>query len=41
MFGDFGHGVLMTLFAAWMVMKEKPLAAKKTDNEVRVNMNSI
>ncbi|XP_065211529.1 V-type proton ATPase 116 kDa subunit a 1-like isoform X2 [Planococcus citri] len=34
MFGDFGHGVLMALFAAWMVMKEKPLAAKKTDNEI-------
>ncbi|XP_065211515.1 V-type proton ATPase 116 kDa subunit a 1-like isoform X2 [Planococcus citri] len=34
MFGDFGHGVLMALFAAWMVMKEKPLAAKKIDNEI-------
>lgn len=34
MFGDFGHGLLMTLFAAWMVWKEKPLAAKKSDSEV-------
>lgn len=34
MFGDLGHGILMTLFAGWMVLKEKPLAAKKSDNEV-------
>uniref|UniRef100_A0A1B6H9J3 V-type proton ATPase subunit a n=1 Tax=Homalodisca liturata TaxID=320908 RepID=A0A1B6H9J3_9HEMI len=34
MFGDFGHGLLMALFAAWMVLKEKPLAAKKSDNEI-------
>ena len=34
MFGDFGHGALMALMAAWMVWKEKPLGAKKIDNEV-------
>ncbi|XP_076250753.1 V-type ATPase subunit a family protein Vha100-1 isoform X3 [Rhynchophorus ferrugineus] len=34
MFGDLGHGSLMTIFAAWMVLKEKPLAAKKSDNEI-------
>ena len=34
MFGDVGHGAIMTAFAAWMVLQEKPLAAKKTDNEV-------
>ncbi|KAL7645121.1 UNVERIFIED_CONTAM: hypothetical protein RMT77_003499 [Armadillidium vulgare] len=34
MFGDFGHGVVMALFGAWMVWKEKPLSAKKTDNEI-------
>ncbi len=34
MFGDIGHGFLMAIFAAWMVWKEKPLAAKKSDNEV-------
>ncbi|CAH1405957.1 unnamed protein product [Nezara viridula] len=34
MFGDLGHGAIMTIFAAWMVLQEKPLAAKKTDNEI-------
>ncbi|XP_057670713.1 V-type proton ATPase 116 kDa subunit a 1 isoform X2 [Diorhabda carinulata] len=34
MFGDLGHGLLMTIFGAWMVLKEKPLAAKKSDNEI-------
>ncbi|XP_042902512.1 V-type proton ATPase 116 kDa subunit a 1 isoform X2 [Parasteatoda tepidariorum] len=34
MFGDAGHGLLMTLFAAWMVLKEKGLAAERTDNEI-------
>lgn len=26
----------MTVFAAWMVLREKPLAAKKSDSEVLV-----
>ncbi|XP_050297726.1 V-type proton ATPase 116 kDa subunit a 1 isoform X3 [Anthonomus grandis grandis] len=34
MFGDFGHGLIMAIFGAWMVLKEKPLAAKKSDNEI-------
>jgi V-type H+-transporting ATPase subunit a len=33
MFGDLGHGLLMALFAGWMVLREKFLAAKKSDNE--------
>jgi V-type H+-transporting ATPase subunit a len=39
MFGDAGHGLLMTLFALWMVVKEKPLAAKKIQSEVMSRMN--
>ena len=34
MFGDAGHGMLMTLFGVWMILKEKPLAAKKIDSEI-------
>ncbi|XP_064595376.1 V-type proton ATPase 116 kDa subunit a 1-like isoform X2 [Liolophura sinensis] len=34
MFGDAGHGLIMALFAAWMVLKEKQLMAKKIDDEI-------
>ncbi|XP_049821655.1 V-type proton ATPase 116 kDa subunit a 1 isoform X3 [Aethina tumida] len=34
MFGDLGHGSLMMLFGLWMILKEKPLMAKKSDNEI-------
>lgn len=34
MFGDLGHGAIMALFGLWMIIKEKPLAAKKSDNEI-------
>lgn len=34
MFGDLGHGAIMASFGLWMVLKEKPLAAKKSDNEI-------
>lgn len=34
MFGDMGHGLIMTAFAAWMVIREKQLLVQKSDNEV-------
>ncbi|XP_071788014.1 V-type proton ATPase 116 kDa subunit a 1-like isoform X2 [Asterias amurensis] len=34
MFGDTGHGLIMFLFALWMVMSEKKLAASMGDNEI-------
>lgn len=34
MFGDAGHGLLMFLFALWMVVKEKSLIAKKSTDEI-------
>lgn len=34
MFGDAGHGVLMTMFAAWMVLKEKGIMTQKSQNEI-------
>ncbi|XP_045493844.1 V-type proton ATPase 116 kDa subunit a1-like [Colias croceus] len=34
MFGDMGHGLIMTAFAAIIIILEKPLAKKKTDNEI-------
>lgn len=34
MFGDLGHGIIMTTFALWMVLYEKKLQAKKSTNEI-------
>ncbi|XP_066484393.1 V-type proton ATPase 116 kDa subunit a 1 isoform X1 [Tiliqua scincoides] len=34
MFGDFGHGILMTLFAVWMVIRESRILSQKNDNEM-------
>ncbi|XP_041073453.1 V-type proton ATPase 116 kDa subunit a1 isoform X2 [Carcharodon carcharias] len=34
MFGDFGHGVLMTAFAVWMVLRESRILSQKSENEV-------
>uniref|UniRef100_A0A8D9EM26 V-type proton ATPase subunit a n=1 Tax=Cacopsylla melanoneura TaxID=428564 RepID=A0A8D9EM26_9HEMI len=34
MFGDAGHGVILTLFGAFMVIWEEKLAKKKTNNEI-------
>lgn len=34
MFGDVGHGLLMTLAALWMVLEEKDPKLKNNNNEV-------
>ncbi|XP_038223246.1 V-type proton ATPase 116 kDa subunit a1 [Zerene cesonia] len=34
MFGDLGHGMIMAMFGAWMVIKEVSLGAKKSNNEI-------
>lgn len=34
MFGDLGHGVIMALFALWMVLFENNRKLKNTRNEV-------
>ncbi|BFZ06435.1 hypothetical protein BsWGS_09473 [Bradybaena similaris] len=34
MFGDMGHGLIMFLFALWLVLKEKQLEAKQGQNEI-------
>lgn len=36
MFGDFGHGIIMALFAAWMIWAEKKLSNWKAGGEVRI-----
>lgn len=34
MFGDTGHGIILTLFGAYMVIYEAKLLKKKTNNEI-------
>ncbi|KAJ7313625.1 hypothetical protein JRQ81_005178 [Phrynocephalus forsythii] len=34
MFGDLGHGILMTLFAVWMVIRESRILSQRNDNEM-------
>lgn len=35
MFGDMGHGLLMTCAALYLVIRESRLLAQKSDNEVQ------
>lgn len=35
MFGDVGHGLLMALFALWLVLGENDPKLKNSENEVR------
>ncbi|XP_051888344.1 V-type proton ATPase 116 kDa subunit a [Pristis pectinata] len=34
MFGDFGHGLIMTVFALWMVLSENNSKLRRTRNEI-------
>ncbi|XP_067825003.1 V-type proton ATPase 116 kDa subunit a 1 isoform X2 [Heptranchias perlo] len=34
MFGDFGHGILLTAFAVWMVLRESRILSQKSENEI-------
>lgn len=38
MFGDMGHGVLMTCAALYLVLRESRLLSQKSDNEVGVSL---
>lgn len=38
MFGDLGHGVLMTCAALYLVLRESRLVAQKNDNEVGTSL---
>jgi V-type H+-transporting ATPase subunit a len=39
MFGDTGHGLLMALFGGYLVLREKPLAAKKIQSDVSCDIS--
>lgn len=39
MFGDLGHGLIMTVFAFWMVLYENNRKVKNTRNEVNKNFS--
>lgn len=37
MFGDAGHGIILTAFSAYMVIYEQQLSKTKSSNEVHIN----
>lgn len=38
MFGDAGHGIILTVFAAYMVIYEQQLSKTKSSNEVNTSV---
>lgn len=34
MFSDIGHGIILVVFATWMILKEKQYLAEKSDDEI-------
>jgi len=41
MFGDTGHGLIMLLFALFLIVREKQLAAKMANSEVRAGTTPV
>jgi len=41
MFGDAGHGIILTVFSAYMVIYEQQLSKTKSSNEVNIKMFCI
>lgn len=41
MFGDAGHGIILTVFSAYMVIYEQQLSKTKSSNEVNITMYNI
>lgn len=38
MFGDAGHGIILTVFSAYMVIYEQQLSKTKSSNEVNIKI---